>query len=233
MHLLTCMACVQVRHKPSMHLVASGRCGEAEAEAFGAEAGEGAGEASRHEGERQTAAALKRVSAFLADNDIYFNGAGEEGLPSVEQSWSVNHLDKRYRAQNWKTIDGLASIMRDYDAIALEVHGETGPASPLHLPCISPASRVHLHIGMADVLQVGDADNVSARTTEVTVTPGRSPLLVELPIGPSAGKVHLAMRSSMHPLHAYTCIQLTHACAPRPARCTSPCATPSAAPATP
>ena len=68
----------------------------------------------------------------MMHNDVVFNGAGDTNLPSVEQAWSILHLDPRYRSQNCKTIDGIASIMREFDDVVLEVHGETGPAD--HAP---------------------------------------------------------------------------------------------------
>ena len=124
---------VQIRHKDTMTLVAAGKAGEAEGQSYESEVASAHSEQKRTEAEKQAGAALKRVAAFLADgNDIYFNGAGEAGLPIVEQAWSVNHLDRRYKAQNWKTIDGIAAILREFDQIALEVHGETGPAD--HAP---------------------------------------------------------------------------------------------------
>ena len=89
-------------------------------------------QAANLSGDVRVAEALKRVREFMRDNEIFFNGAGDSDLPSIEQSWSINHTDARYKAQNWKMIDGIASILRDYDQIALEVHGETGPAQ--HAP---------------------------------------------------------------------------------------------------
>ena len=135
---------VQIRHKETRALVAAGKAGEPEAARGEAEEGAAHGEAERSgaagrtRSQQQAEAAMRKVATFLESNDIYFNGAGEAGLPSVGQAWSVNHLDRRYKAQNWKTIDGIAAILREYDAVALEVHGETGPAD--HAP---PALASH------------------------------------------------------------------------------------------
>jgi hypothetical protein len=126
-----------------MTLVAAGKAGELELQTFEKDVEES--EQRRSDGEQQASSALKRVAAFLADgNDIYFNGAGEAGLPTVEQAWSINHLDTRYKAQNWKTIDGIATILKEFDKIALEVHGETGPADHAPPGCAK-------HFGLARV----------------------------------------------------------------------------------
>jgi hypothetical protein len=93
---------VNVRHKETMTLVAAGKAGELELQTFEKDVEES--EQRRSDGEQQASSALKRVAAFLADgNDIYFNGAGEAGLPTVEQAWSINHLDLisiRYNRHN-------------------------------------------------------------------------------------------------------------------------------------
>ena len=115
---------------------------------FDGDVSQAAHDSLRTESEKQVGVALRKVSAFLADgNDIYFNGAGENGLPNIEQSWSVNHLDRRYKAQNWKTIDGIVAILREFDQIALEVHGETGPAD--HAP-----PNLARHFGLDRTLDV-------------------------------------------------------------------------------
>ena len=54
-----------------------------------------------------------------------------------------------------------------------------------------------LYVGMTYLIEVSDGDNVSARTTEVTVGAGRSALIVELPVGPAAGRVQLRVRDTM------------------------------------
>ena len=126
---------VQIRHRATAALVAARKTGEAEAQRFeaaAAQAAKGSQQLARSEGDVQAAEALKRVREFMRDNEIFFNGAGDDGLPSAEQAWSINHLDARYKAQNHKTIDGIVSILRDYDQVALEVHGETGHAD--HAP---------------------------------------------------------------------------------------------------
>ena len=126
---------VQIRHKSTAALVAAGKAGDYEASKYeqaSAAASSRQGSLPRTEGDAQAQEALKRVREFMRDNEVYFNGAGDEGLPSVEQSWSINHTDPKYKAYNWKTVDGIVSILRDYDQIALEVHGETGHAD--HAP---------------------------------------------------------------------------------------------------
>ena len=123
---------VRVRHRGTACLVAEGLAGEVESRKYEADVSSALQESTRADGDVQAADALRRVREFMRDNDIIFNGAGDAGLPRAEQAWAINHLDPRYKAQNWRTIDGIASILRDFDQIALEVHGETGPAE--HAP---------------------------------------------------------------------------------------------------
>ena len=47
----------------------------------------------------------------MEDHDVQFNGAGQDDLPSIAQAWSIDHLDAGKRAQNWKTIEGIAAII--------------------------------------------------------------------------------------------------------------------------
>ncbi len=49
---------------------------------------------------RQAREAEKRIRLFLENHEVCFNGAGEDGLPSVAQSWSINHLDQAQRRAN-------------------------------------------------------------------------------------------------------------------------------------
>lgn len=73
--------------------------------------------------------ALRQIGAFTAENEVIFNGAGEDGLPRAEQAWDVAHLDAHTRASNKRTLAGVAKIMSDFPSMCLEVHGETGAAS--------------------------------------------------------------------------------------------------------
>ena len=68
----------------------------------------------------------------MEDHDVFFNGAGEEGLPATEQAWAIDHLEPAKREQNWRTIEGIAAIMNHYPHLCLEVHGETTAAE--HAP---------------------------------------------------------------------------------------------------
>ena len=69
----------------------------------------------------QASEAAKRVAAFLEANGLHFNGAGDATLTSVEQAWSVYHTDASLQAENLRTLDGIAAIMREYDHAALQV----------------------------------------------------------------------------------------------------------------
>ena len=60
---------------------------------------------------------------------MYFNGAGDGKLPSVEQSWSVEYVgDAAKAAKNREVLNGIAAIMKEFPALGLQVHGETGHA---------------------------------------------------------------------------------------------------------
>ena len=82
----------------------------------------------------QAAEALARVRAFMEENDVFFNGAGEPNLPTVAQAWAIDHLDAPKREANYNTIRGLASILKEYPELHCEVHGETGAADTAPRP---------------------------------------------------------------------------------------------------
>ena len=86
--------------------------------------------------------AHQRLRAFMVDNTIHFNGAGEEDLPRVEQAWAIEHLDEGAKRHNRNTIRGIANILKDYPGLRCTVHGETGRANsvPLRL-----ADHLRLH----------------------------------------------------------------------------------------
>ena len=60
---------------------------------------------------------MTRVRAFMETHDVHFNGAGDEGLPSAEQAWSVDHLDPGVREANWRTLEGIAAILREFQDV--------------------------------------------------------------------------------------------------------------------
>ena len=68
-------------------------------------------------GDSQATEALHRVREFMRDNDVFFNGAGDANLPSVEQAWSLNHLDGRYKEQNWRTIDTIVTLLQEEEGV--------------------------------------------------------------------------------------------------------------------
>ena len=70
----------------------------------------------------------QRIRSFMQTHDVHFNGAGEDGLRSVAQTWSIDHSDESVRRSNAETIRGIASILKEHPSIACEVHGETGAA---------------------------------------------------------------------------------------------------------
>ena len=49
---------------------------------------------------RQARDAERRIKHFTETHDVCFNGAGEDNLPSIEQAWSIDHLDEVQRKAN-------------------------------------------------------------------------------------------------------------------------------------
>ena len=72
--------------------------------------------------------AYRRIQQFMMQNEVQFNGAGEDGLPRIEQAWNVRHLKSSVAAANEETLLGIADILREYPGIHCVVHGETGRA---------------------------------------------------------------------------------------------------------
>eukprot|EP00965_Chrysotila_dentata_P081359 2686736-Pleurochrysis_carterae.AAC.1 len=42
---------------------------------------------------REKAEALERMRRVMEENDVFFNGAGDESLASVTQAWAIQHTD--------------------------------------------------------------------------------------------------------------------------------------------
>ena len=82
----------------------------------------------------QVKAVLKQCSAQIASlmaagTVVTFNGAGEGGLPSIEQAWSVEyHGDRAIASRNHAALDAIASLMRQYPMLTMDVRSETGAA---------------------------------------------------------------------------------------------------------
>ena len=86
--------------------------------------------------EQQLAAsAYTRVKAFMEDNDVFFNGI--VGQADVTQAWTLLHSDREKAARNSRTIDGIASILREYPSLGMQVHGQTGHSSEAPEPLAS------------------------------------------------------------------------------------------------
>eukprot|EP00965_Chrysotila_dentata_P124265 4108146-Pleurochrysis_carterae.AAC.2 len=78
--------------------------------------------------------ARERVRSYLENNDVFFNGAKEkatrESAIGIKQAWSINHLDPVKQEQNWRTIEGVALIMKEFPEIKLKVQGTTTESKP-------------------------------------------------------------------------------------------------------
>ena len=88
--------------------------------------------AQRQRDEVAARVARKKVTDFMVDNDVFFNGAREratkESRLGIEQAWNIDNLDPQKRAQNWKTIEGIAKILADHRELSCEVMGQTTKA---------------------------------------------------------------------------------------------------------
>ena len=78
---------------------------------------------------------------------MLFNGAGEDGLPSVAQAWSVDHTDANTRQANRATLERIGRVLHDYKQLRFTVHGETGLAHSAPL-------RLAAHLGLDAVKDV-------------------------------------------------------------------------------
>jgi Ca2+-binding EF-hand superfamily protein/outer membrane protein OmpA-like peptidoglycan-associated protein len=78
--------------------------------------------------------AYARVQRVMKDNDVIFNGAGEAGLPTIEQAWAIKHTEPSKAASNVKTIRLIAEVLKGYPQLRCEVYGATGPASTAPAP---------------------------------------------------------------------------------------------------
>ena len=80
--------------------------------------------------------AYARIRRYMEDHDVNFNGAGEDGLPRIEQSWSIHHTDPKVRRANEDTLKGIAGIAPR----AADSHAATSPLfTRFSPPCCEPS----------------------------------------------------------------------------------------------
>ena len=120
-------------------------------------------------------------------------------------------------SRKWRDMTVVLKYVRDeIEALPFETRAENVTVVAHH-KALTSSGRTNcgaaelpgaeaLYVGMTYRLAVVDTEHVSARSTEVLITPGSSPLRVELPVGPSAGRVKLRMRNGLrgagYPLEA-------------------------------
>ena len=103
--------------------------------------------------------ARARIVALL-EIPLVFDGAGDEQLPSIEQAWSVDHTDAALRAQNREKLEGIAAVLREFETLRCEVHGETGLV-------VSAPLRLADHLGRDAVTEAGECmDELARRRAE-------------------------------------------------------------------
>ena len=124
---------VEVRHKALGVLVAVATAGEEEAQEYERQI-EAAQGASLQASAAQADQALAKLAAFMRGKEIYFAGAGDieggtQGAGGAPLAWAIEYPGRpAYHAQNEATLDGIAAILQEFEAVMLEVRGETGPA---------------------------------------------------------------------------------------------------------
>jgi hypothetical protein len=92
----------------------------------------------------------------LTRRHVAFNGAGEAGLASAAQAWSVAHTDETARSANEEILGGVAAILKGYPMVRCEVHGETGAAREAPAPLAQ-------HLGLDAQKDVGEIMRLLAR----------------------------------------------------------------------
>ena len=130
---------VEVRHKALGVLVAAATAGEEEAQEYERQIEATRGAQHDAVSAAQADQALAKLAAFMQGKDIYFAGAGDieaaQGASGggAPLAWAVEYPGRpAYQAQNEATLDGIAAILGEFEAVMLEVRGETGPAE--HAP---------------------------------------------------------------------------------------------------
>lgn len=112
--------------------------------------------------------AYGRIRKFMEENDVHFNGAGQDDLPSIAQAWSINHLDPRMRRANVDTLKGIAGILLDYPTMRCTVHGETGAAN-------TAPQKLADHLGMHPVRNVRECMSHLAENRAIACAPADVP----------------------------------------------------------
>ena len=78
---------------------------------------------------RQVLEATAKVGRVMEENDVFFNGAREERTQQsalgIAQSWSIKHLDNAKYADNARTLDLIAKVLKQYPELFCEVKGTT------------------------------------------------------------------------------------------------------------
>ena len=65
--------------------------------------------------------AKSRIEEILEVHPIFFNGAGEDDLPSISQAWDVAHTDEATHVMNLESIRGIAEVLTDFPFLRCEV----------------------------------------------------------------------------------------------------------------
>ena len=79
---------------------------------------------TRYDGDdEEVRLATRKVRAFMKGRTVYFNGAGDSKLGTVEQAWDLDFVGDRSKARtNREVLDGIAAIMRDFPRLGMQVH---------------------------------------------------------------------------------------------------------------
>ena len=127
---------VEVRHKALGVLVAAATAGEEEAREYERQMTAAHG-ASLQASAAQADQALAKLADFMRGKEIYFAGAGDIEAGTVERpggaplAWAIEYPGRpAYQAQNEATLDGIAAILHEFEAVMLEVRTPNPSLNP-------------------------------------------------------------------------------------------------------
>ena len=132
-------------------------------------------------------------------------------MPPIPNTCATSYQLEVQVARKWRDLTVVLKYIHDeIEALPFDVQSESVTIVARHKSLCKVVSSGRtsggaaeisgaeaLYVGMTYRLQVADTDRVSAKSTDVLITPGSSPLLVELPVFPAVGRVKLRMRNGL------------------------------------
>ena len=90
----------------------------------------------------QVARANERLRAALRHTAVHFKGAGDQGLVSIDEAWSVEHGEPWKAAHNASLLDAVTSILLGFSGVRVEVRGEMSESATGELQLHGQEDRV-------------------------------------------------------------------------------------------